>query len=49
MFGEGIMYGLLFFALYFEVFLLLTFLQKRFTRIQSAHIEDADLIGRAHV
>jgi cellulose synthase/poly-beta-1,6-N-acetylglucosamine synthase-like glycosyltransferase len=43
MFGEGIMYGLLFFALYFEVFLLVTFLQKRFTRIQPLHIEEADL------
>ncbi len=43
MFGEGIMYVLLFFSLYFEVFLLLAYLEKRFTRIETVVLPDGDL------
>lgn len=43
LFGEGAMYALLFVSLYFEVFLLVAFLQKRFTRIQHVHMDEAEL------
>ncbi len=43
MFGEGVMYILLFFSLYFEVFLLLAYLERRFTTVKSVYIADGDL------
>lgn len=43
MFGEGVMYVLLFFSLYFEVFLLVTYLEKRFTRIEPVIMLEGDL------
>ncbi len=43
MLGEGIMYILLFFSLYFEVFLLLAYLEKRFTRIEPVVMLDGAL------
>jgi cellulose synthase/poly-beta-1,6-N-acetylglucosamine synthase-like glycosyltransferase len=43
MFGEGIMYVLLFFSLYFEIFLLLAFLEKRFSRIVMSDVPDSEL------
>lgn len=38
MFGEGIMYTLLFISLYFEVFLLLAYLERRFTKVTATAV-----------
>lgn len=43
MFGEGVMYVLLFFSLYFEVFLLVAYLEKRFTRIEHVVMPEGEL------
>lgn len=43
MFGEGVMYVLLFFSLYFEVFLLVTYLEKRFVRLPTPALPDSEL------
>jgi cellulose synthase/poly-beta-1,6-N-acetylglucosamine synthase-like glycosyltransferase len=43
MFGEGVMYVLLFFSLYFEVFLLVAYLEKRFTRIEPVVMMEGEL------
>ena len=43
MFGEGVMFVLLFFSLYFEVFLLVAYLEQRFTRIEPVIMLDGAL------
>src|SRR3990167_7027449 len=42
-FGAGVVFTLLFFSLFFEVFLLVSFLERRFTRIKLASLDASKL------